>query len=1057
MSVGSSYKNYFGSFFPSSWGARSLFAAFSFVFITGCLETGTDNSKCEPKPFNKIITPIKYQDRHDVYFSINDFDFLFTPNLVISDIDLEGVATGRHRDDDHGDDFDFDVNGTKASRCDGDRNMHWNCGGVILSDSSQTKFCTKIHKFSLNGGVPVLEFMSRVKIQRGMLRLSMHGHDEKVSNVRLVVSGSLHDKCTTPPPPPPPPPVAPKTSITAFSPVPSPTNITTKSVTFSADQVGVQFSCSRDGAASAACTSPVSFSGLLGGVHALSVFATNSAGLSDALPAQLSWMVDTQPPTVTITNAGSLPTITNVTSISVQFTSSEASTFTCSLDGALSQACTSPYSPGGLVAGTHNIVISAIDNAGNVSAFPATYQWAIDLTPPVTIINSVVPATAVNNSNQAVFQFSANESAAFACAVDNGPYQTCQSPFTVSALVEGMHWFDVRATDVAGNQGLAVSYSWKTDLTPPQIAIVSSTPAAGNSNAHNVSVDFSVNEPGTVTCSFDAAAAVDCASPFTSPVTVQGAHSLVISALDVAGNVSLDSVINWNMDFTAPILSWGVILPSAAVNKNSPNVSLEILASKSVTLFATLNGASLGQVTSPLILAGLSEGAYTVQINAVDAVGNPADALSYGFNVDLTAPLLNLNSAIIGLTTVDNNTLTFSANENSTFACNIDEAGFAACASPLALSGLADGLHDAQVLATDISGNVSTLAEVQWTVDTVAPVTTLVPGLTGINAINFTFSSSETNSTFNCSLDGAPVQACSSPLSLSSLGAGFHTFLVRAIDQAGNVDPIGASYTFDVSPPTTTLAANQTANTAITFTFTSSKAGSTFTCSFDGAAEQSCVSPMSFTGVAVGTHSFLARAKDASGNVDPVGATTSFTVRPPVTTSLLSETPEALYTSQTAMVFTFSSNQSDAHFVCSLNGAAATACTSPMTYSGLSDGVKTFKVQAVDIYGTVDALGASYSWTVDTVPPVLLTVSTSVTSTSFTVTWTTNEPSTTKLFWGISPDTSHMVPEDSVYVTSHSVHVTGLSPNTVYAFQAAGSDRASNAFVSSKFSARTGH
>src|SRR5437588_203333 len=133
------------------------------------------------------------------------------------------------------------------------------------------------------------------------------------------------------------------------------------------------------------------------------------------------------------------------------------------------------------------------------------------------------------------------------------------------------------------------------------------------------------------------------------------------------------------------------------------------------------------------ILNFLTEGGYTIVINAHDAVGNLADSLTYSFNVDLTAPNLTLSSAITGLTNLDRNTLTFSADEYSVYQCNIDEAGFGTCLSPLALSGLADGVHVVKVHAVDVAGNISADATAQWTVDTTAPVTTVTSVQNGPN------------------------------------------------------------------------------------------------------------------------------------------------------------------------------------------------------------------------------------------------------------------------------------------------------------------------------------
>jgi hypothetical protein len=56
----------------------------------------------------------------------------------------------------------------------------------------------------------------------------------------------------------------------------------------------------------------------------------------------------------------------------------------------------------------------------------------------------------------------------------------------------------------------------------------------------------------------------------------------------------------------------------------------------------------------------------------------------------------------------------------------------------------------------------------------------------------FGFGSSEVDSTFECSVDVEPFAPCTSPFT-ETVGKGKHTFQVRAIDAAGNVDDSPAS------------------------------------------------------------------------------------------------------------------------------------------------------------------------------------------------------------------------------------------------------------------------
>jgi hypothetical protein len=88
--------------------------------------------------------------------------------------------------------------------------------------------------------------------------------------------------------------------------------------------------------------------------------------------------------------------------------------------------------------------------------------------------------------------------------------------------------------------------------------------------------------------------------------------------------------------------------------------------------------------------------------------------------------------------------------------------------------------------------------------DTTPPDTTITSGppssTTATNA-TIAFSSSEPGSTFQCQVDGLAWSACLPPVSYAGLAYGQHTFNVRAIDPASNVDASPASLTWTVAPP----------------------------------------------------------------------------------------------------------------------------------------------------------------------------------------------------------------------------------------------------------------
>src|SRR5205823_885939 len=61
------------------------------------------------------------------------------------------------------------------------------------------------------------------------------------------------------------------------------------------------------------------------------------------------------------------------------------------------------------------------------------------------------------------------------------------------------------------------------------------------------------------------------------------------------------------------------------------------------------------------------------------------------------------------------------------FRCRLDAGSFAACTSPQAYSGLAEGAHTFQVVARDAAGNDSAPASGSWTIGLLPMVTLATP------------------------------------------------------------------------------------------------------------------------------------------------------------------------------------------------------------------------------------------------------------------------------------------------------------------------------------------
>jgi hypothetical protein len=85
-------------------------------------------------------------------------------------------------------------------------------------------------------------------------------------------------------------------------------------------------------------------------------------------------------------------------------------------------------------------------------------------------------------------------------------------------------------------------------------------------------------------------------------------------------------------------------------------------------------------------------------------------------------------------------------------------------------------------------------------------------------------------------------------------------------------------------------------------------------------------------------------------------------VTPPETT--ITAAPPIVARSGSAS-FSFVSNEANATFECSLDGASFAACISPAAYTSLGAGTHNFKVRAIDAVNLTDPSPATYTWKID--------------------------------------------------------------------------------------------
>jgi FtsP/CotA-like multicopper oxidase with cupredoxin domain len=820
-------------------------------------------------------------------------------------------------------------------------------------------------------------------------------------------------------------------AVTTITPVTSPAK-SPVTMTFSADKTDATFMCKVDSGLYAACVSPKVLY-LANGPHTFSVYSRRATGTGTTFVTEVGapagapstlFTVDTVAPTVAITAKPAL--LAN--SLAANFTFSNPSVdanfdhynYKVMQGLAIVTAETSLGAGvntlvwNALADGAYTITVWAVDVAGNKSAVPATYAWTIDATPPDTTI--VAKPALLTGLTSATFTFTSTPATGntFECQIDGGGFSACLSPKLLTGLTTAPHTFDVRAKDVALNvDPTPASYTWTVDTA--SAAVTTITPVTSPAKSP-VTITFSADKTdATFMCKVDSGLYAACVSPRVLYLT-NGPHSFSVYSRRATGT-GATIVTEVGAPAGAPTVAFTIdaVVPTVAITAKPALLSNSLTAnftfsnpSTDINIdhynYKVMQGAvvataetSLGAGISTLAWNALADGIYTITAWAVDVAGNKSAApATYTWTIDTTPPntaIVAKPAAYTGLTTA---TFTFTSTPvtGNTYECQIDGGGFSACLSPKSYPALTNASHTFDVRAKDAALNVDlTPASYTWTVDTTPATTTILtgpaPGSLSKSSVTFTFSADKTDATFECKLDLGAYAACTTPKILT-LASGSHLFSVRAKRMTGagtgiatyEAVPPGIGWTVDAIVPSATIVTKPEAkiNQPIAdFVFSSLTPADVDHYNYKVmkgvaivTAETSLglgVSSVQLTGLTDGTYTISVWAVDAAGNKSASPATWMWTVALPPETSITGKVLLPSYTGLTSVLLSFTSPSSGVTFECSFDGSTYAACTAPLSYTSLANGVHTFAVRAKTAAGLVDPTPDSYTWTVDTVIP----------------------------------------------------------------------------------------
>jgi hypothetical protein len=326
-------------------------------------------------------------------------------------------------------------------------------------------------------------------------------------------------------------------------------------------------------------------------------------------------------------------------------------------------------------------------------------------------------------------------------------------------------------------------------------------------------------------------------------------------------------------------------------------------------------------------------------------------------------------------------------------------------------------------------------------------------------------------------LDSAKVISHSQSLSGLSGSTTYH-YRVKSQDAAGNLATSG-DYTFttlDVTAPTiSSVAASGIAATSATIAWTTNEASDSqveygTTTSYGGSttlnASMVTSHSQALAGLASGTtYHYRIKSRDAFGNLATSGDFTFTTLD--VTAPTISAVSATGITATGATITWTTNEASDSQVeygVSALYGnsvALDTARTTAHSQSlgGLSSATTYhYRVKSRDAAGNL-AVSGDYAFTTledAGTPPVISGLAISkVTSRGATVTWTTDVPADTQVFYGTTAACSSSTKIKTALTTSHTQSLSGLKANTTYYFRVQSADARRNLAVSEIFTFST--
>ncbi len=485
----------------------------------------------------------------------------------------------------------------------------------------------------------------------------------------------------------------------------------------------------------------ISFSKSTDGNYAFTLYQIDKTGNS-SIPIFLYWKRDTiAPNSPTITHPSTIPFYSGDTNLILQgacepkakvyISGATSNSISCTDQGAYSFVISNT------VDGVYNYSIFQVDLADNYSSLN-NFQWTRDTSIPFTPI-IVTPIIEDYFSNETTLSISVtcevgSQTLVHLSGDATDELQCASSPvvFNVQKTLDGVYSFSFYQENLNNNYVSAeTTLNWTRDTVAPVAVVLSSPSSNPITSPGNLNISGSCETNGSVYLTGDSTQNQFCVNGsfnFTVVKSIDANYNFILSQKDKSLNSSSNLNLSWiRNNNSIPNLTLVSPIDNPYTSNNTQlnisgycNPGYEVIISGNITSGDVLTPAnSLSQICSAggyfsYVINKFVDGTFNLSLLQTYN-GASSQVLLFQWVLDTVAPTATLATSSLNPNLASSITFTFSANESSTFQCQLGLNAYQMCSSPLTLTGLTNGTLNFNVIAIDSVGNQSSASNITWT------------------------------------------------------------------------------------------------------------------------------------------------------------------------------------------------------------------------------------------------------------------------------------------------------------------------------------------------------